>query len=57
MKEKQYNIHIKYPEIESENSIDIPIGGNLEDAEAMKNQLDEWFPKNSHEVHERKEDA
>jgi hypothetical protein len=56
---KKYDIHIEYPieEIDRENSIDIPVEGDLQAAQDICDGLDEMFPDNRHTVKERTEDA
>ena len=54
MSEKKYDIHIEYPKIDRENSIDIPIEGDLQAAQDVRDGLDKMFPDNRHTVKERK---
>jgi hypothetical protein len=52
-KDIQYDIHIEYPHIDGENSLNCPVNGGKERAEELKKWLDETFPDNIHEIRER----
>ena len=54
-KKTHYAIHIEYPKLDKENSIDIPVEGNHQGAQDLKEALDVMFPDNRHTVKERTE--